>query len=157
MSSKPEILRSGSYWKDFHQRRAERQERRAQRQTAPGAAHLVAGAVPSQPPIITFIPNRDAPVYSLAQNDGTLVLSYDPNCIRSTPPAARTNRGARSLLPARREPPPYAGSLEESRRRAAHKYNIQGPSEDEKLLARLTGCSQPVPSQKRRLASDNMT
>ncbi|KAJ6467407.1 hypothetical protein C8R45DRAFT_1106151 [Mycena sanguinolenta] len=141
MSPKFEILRSASYWQDFHRRRVHRdraRQERAKRQVVPGSVDLIAGAVPSQPPIITFIPNRPAPVYSLVQNDGSLVLSYDPTCIRMTPPATA---GCENLLAARREPPMSHGSLEDSRRRAARIYPKPGPSEDEQLLSRLTACT----------------
>ncbi|KAF8137963.1 hypothetical protein K438DRAFT_1786181 [Mycena galopus ATCC 62051] len=147
MSHKPQILHSASYWKDFRLQRAEsrtRLDQHAARQRAPGEAHVVSGAAFSQPPIITFMPNRPATVYSLAQNDGTLALSYNPNCIQSTPPTANCKV---KRLPARREPLPCPGSLQETRRRAARKY--QGTSEDEKLLARLTGRVEPAQTHQK--------
>ncbi|KAJ6458476.1 hypothetical protein C8R45DRAFT_942698 [Mycena sanguinolenta] len=134
---RPEILRSASYWRDFQRRRA-RIADCAQRELAPGEVHLSAGAVTSQPPIITFIPNRDVPVYGLVQNNGTLARSYDPNCIQPVAPPPRGGGPAINKLPARCDPPPCPGSLEDHRRRAARKYLTKGPSEDEKLLQRLT-------------------
>ncbi|KAJ6458734.1 hypothetical protein C8R45DRAFT_942570 [Mycena sanguinolenta] len=134
---RPEILRSALYWRDFQQRRA-RIADCAQCELAPGEVHLSAGAVTSQPPIITFIPNRDVPVYGLVQNNGTLACSYDPNCIQPVAPPPRGGGPAINKLPARCDPPPCPGSLEDHRRRAACKYLTKGPSEDEKLLQRLT-------------------
>ncbi|KAJ6508196.1 hypothetical protein C8R45DRAFT_1089398 [Mycena sanguinolenta] len=144
---RPEIIRSASYWKDFHQRRA-RIANRAQREMLPGAVHLPAGAIVSQPPFITFLPNRDAPVYGIVQNNGTLGRSYNPICIQPTLPPPANNARAQKKLPARRDPLPCPGNLEKHRRRAARKYRHRpnGPSEDEKLLQRLTRTSQNQPS-----------
>ncbi|KAF8192328.1 hypothetical protein K438DRAFT_1970134 [Mycena galopus ATCC 62051] len=156
MSQKPEIIRSASYWKDFHCRRAKiraQQEQRTERPIAPGDAHVVSGVVPSQPPIIMFMPNRPAPVYSLAQNNGTLAVLYDPTCIRPTPPASNLEMKS---LPARCVPPPYSGSLVESQRCAAGKSQIPGPSEDEKLLARLTARMNPGSRPKGRAAEESV-
>ncbi|KAF8169323.1 hypothetical protein K438DRAFT_1983394 [Mycena galopus ATCC 62051] len=145
MSQKPEIIHSASYWKDYHRQRAKwctQQEQRAARAMAPGDTLQVSSAVPSQPPIITFMPNRPAPVYSLLQNDGTLAMSYDSTCIHSSPPPSNLDM-KRLGVPAKCVPLPYPSSLAESRRHAAAKAQKSGPSEDDKLLARLTGRMEP--------------
>lgn len=87
--------RSAAYWRDFHRDRARRLAR------TDNPSYSTFGAVPTPNPIVTFIPNRTAPVYSLIQNDGSLVTSYDPTSVQTTAPA---NTAAERALPARREP-----------------------------------------------------
>ncbi|KAF8164054.1 hypothetical protein K438DRAFT_1775752 [Mycena galopus ATCC 62051] len=121
---------------------------------APGDTHMVSGAMPSQPPIIMFMPNQPAPVYSLAQNDGTLAISYNPTCIRRSPPPSNLDM-RRLRVPAKCVPPPYADSLAETRRCSAAKLQIPGPSEDDKLLARLTGRGVAAARPKRERAEES--
>ncbi|KAJ7119384.1 hypothetical protein C8R46DRAFT_1050812 [Mycena filopes] len=128
-NKKSKTLRSASYWRDFHRQRALRAARAARGPIDPES--LTLGAVPSTQAIVTFIPNRSAPVYSLRQNDGSLVRSYDPTSIQPNPPAQEDKR-----LPARREKPPPLSSLSTAAKRASAR---QGPqlSADDILLERL--------------------
>jgi hypothetical protein len=119
-SKKPKILHSGSYWREFHRRRAERRARAANYgiQGEGGSRHPHYhnfDTLQSPPLIVTFIPNREAPLYTHVQNNGSLVTSYDPLSIQPTPSATH-GKETDPPLPARREPlPPYNSS----RRRSA--------------------------------------
>ncbi|KAJ7702506.1 hypothetical protein B0H16DRAFT_1748270 [Mycena metata] len=85
-------LRSPEYWRAFHRQRALRRDR------GPNPPRfLTFGAVPTPQPIVTFIPNRAAPVYSFVQNDGSLVQSYNPTALQTTPPV---KSAAERALPA---------------------------------------------------------
>jgi hypothetical protein len=96
------------------------------------------------PTIITFIPNRAAPLYTHVQNDSRLAHSYDPLSIQPVPPPSceRTDCAA---LPARYEPlPPPAQIAAQGHRRCsvaiahrAQELQAQKPTEDEILLERL--------------------
>jgi hypothetical protein len=142
-TKKPRILHSGSYWQDFHQRRAERQRRAAQYgsegQGGSGNRHYdTSGSLQSPPLIVTFIPNRDAPLYTLVQNDGSLVTSYDALSIQPTPPPT-TGMATDPALPARREAPqPYRNRRQSAALRRAEERLRARPTEDEILLERLT-------------------
>ncbi|KAJ7027248.1 hypothetical protein C8F04DRAFT_1189685 [Mycena alexandri] len=60
-----EIIRPGSWWKDFHE-----QKRRRKEQASAQRLELAPGQ--QQSPIYTFVPGRDAPLVSFVQNDGTI-------------------------------------------------------------------------------------
>lgn len=151
-SNKPKILHSASWWQDYHRNRAKRRARQEAR--ASHGVHSTDGGgsgnfstpheLQSQPTIITFLPHRDAPVYTLVQNDGSLASSSDPWAIR--PP---TQQNA-PLLPARRAPAAPLSSIGiNSHRRVpaaiavqAEAYRRVQPSEDELLLRRLATRAQ---------------
>lgn len=86
-------LRSAAYWRDFHRQRALRRD-----QGPNGGRFRTFGAVATAHPIVTFIPNRAAPVYSLAQNDGTLIQSYHPSTIQTTPPIRNAAERAKPAI-----------------------------------------------------------
>ncbi|KAJ7106100.1 hypothetical protein C8R43DRAFT_1140580 [Mycena crocata] len=128
-TKKPQILRSGTYWQNFHRNRAAWLERRAQRSTRGlhhGFNQNALGPLHDQPPIMTFIPNRRTPVISTVQNDGSLLTTYHPgpnermDVPRPAPTPASSSRRASEIA-----------------RRAEHAIRNK-PSEDEVLLARLS-------------------
>ncbi|KAJ7040204.1 hypothetical protein C8F04DRAFT_1177978 [Mycena alexandri] len=107
-------------WREFHRERARRAARGADN---PGLTTF--GAVPTPQPIVTFIPNRTALVYSLVQNDGSLVSSYDPTTIQTTAPK---KSAAERALPARRQPS-TATSSARRRTQAAPRANAPRPTQ----------------------------
>jgi hypothetical protein len=143
-AKKPKILHSASYWQEFHRNRAKRRARTvgASGGMSSSITYDAPGAFQAQS-IITFIPNRAAPVYTHVQNNGSLAWSYDPLCIQSAPPPnADQTRGP--TLPAKYEPlPPPVQIAAQGHRRAIAERTQQllatnkKPSEDEQLLERL--------------------
>ncbi|KAJ7144885.1 hypothetical protein C8R43DRAFT_953678 [Mycena crocata] len=70
MPPKPQILHSGSWWKDYHENRR-RQRQRREEGSAPAPTDLI--NFEPQQPVITFIPGRAVPVYSRVGSNGTLI------------------------------------------------------------------------------------
>ncbi|KAJ7024564.1 hypothetical protein C8F04DRAFT_1192239 [Mycena alexandri] len=64
-----EIVRSASWWKDFH----ERKRRWKEREEAAKRPRLDLAPGQQQGPLVTFVPGRSAPIISVVQNDGTLL------------------------------------------------------------------------------------
>ncbi|KAJ6474086.1 hypothetical protein DFH09DRAFT_1109714 [Mycena vulgaris] len=71
-----EVYRSSTYWQMVHANRARRIAHTEVRRTGP-APNCITEFEP-QKPIITFIPDRAAPVYSRLRPDGSLELLLDP-------------------------------------------------------------------------------
>jgi hypothetical protein len=147
-----EVYRSRSFWRDFHRNKKEREARMAQRAVRGVSGHDYGALSELQQPgcIVTFVPNRDAPVYTLYQNNGSTVISSDPLSIQPLkgPPSIQPLKGKENIppLPARRAPPPPISSIGTSTHRchcteivqralARQKHQL---SEDEILLRRLT-------------------
>ncbi|KAJ7606993.1 hypothetical protein DFH06DRAFT_1149727 [Mycena polygramma] len=156
--SRPKILHSATYWQEFHRNRAERrarQEERALRGVGGGHdyGYALPGAQPSQPPIITFIPNRAAPLYTFVTNKGSLASSSDSLSIRPLPTTEHEGDGDAPVpeLAARREAAPAPSEIgTQTHRRASVAIAARAqarlrakPSDDEALVQRL---------QKRRIA-----
>ncbi|KAJ6499734.1 hypothetical protein C8R47DRAFT_1068626 [Mycena vitilis] len=155
------ILHSGAYWQQYHRNRAERRARQQERSLRGVPSDIndgfgLPGAVPSQPPIITFVPNRPAPVYTFVQNNGTLASSYDPLSIRPSPSVGDNPDLSAALLPARREAttgPSQIGTATHRRKSVAIAARAQSrlsakPTSDEVLVQRL----QKGPVSDRRKA-----
>ncbi|KAJ7858433.1 hypothetical protein B0H13DRAFT_2356490 [Mycena leptocephala] len=138
----PKTLHSGCYWQEFHRRRAEREARTAQRRSRGAAGshnrYYEPDTLQSPPLIVTFIPNREAPLYTHVQNNRSLITSYDPLSIQPTPPATHA-RETDPPLPARCEPPPpYRSSRRSVAIQRAEERLRTRPTDDEILLERLT-------------------
>ncbi|KAJ7739798.1 hypothetical protein DFH07DRAFT_778623 [Mycena maculata] len=67
MPPKPEILHSGQWWKEFHERRRMHSQEARREPEAPNIDFE------PQQPIITFIPGRAQPLYSRLTTKGSLV------------------------------------------------------------------------------------
>ncbi|KAJ7074822.1 hypothetical protein B0H15DRAFT_957016 [Mycena belliarum] len=142
MAKDGKILRSRSYWADFHQARAARRAR------ANGTFHdhNSLGPLQAQAPIYTFVPNRVAPLVTVVQNNGTLVTRpmaildvdlVEPGPARAPVPAALTEIG---ILTHRRRAVAIADRAKMRLR--------QRPSDDEVLLARLASCPSMIKGRK---------
>ncbi|KAJ7724198.1 hypothetical protein B0H16DRAFT_1472469 [Mycena metata] len=64
-----EIIRSASWWKEFHERKKKRKER----EEVAKRPHLELAPGQQQSPLITFVPGRSVPIISVVQNDGSLL------------------------------------------------------------------------------------
>ncbi|KAJ6503456.1 hypothetical protein C8R47DRAFT_1067477 [Mycena vitilis] len=155
------ILHSGAYWQQYHRNRAERRARQEERSLRGLGSdnqygYGLAGALPSQPPLITFIPNRAAPVYTFVQNNGTLAPSSDPLSIRPSPAAADHHD---PVLPARRDAAPapsQIGTATHRRESVAIAARAQSrlsakPSADELLVQRFKRrADRPAPAKAKK-------
>ncbi|KAJ7809607.1 hypothetical protein B0H13DRAFT_1927838 [Mycena leptocephala] len=110
-----------------------------------------AALLQAQPPIITFIPNRAAPLYTFIRNDGRLAQSYDPLCITPAPPpsADPTDRPPCPRGMSRFHRPPRSRpkviGVGASPLRTAQQLLANKPSEDEVLLEWLKRSARPTP------------
>ncbi|KAJ7720537.1 hypothetical protein B0H16DRAFT_1474369 [Mycena metata] len=112
--------------------------RQSQRSSYDGL-YLPVGAVRTPQPIVTFVPNRDAPIFTHVQNNGSLVTSSDSLSIQPVEKRRPVNQPR-----AKREPDtPLAQTLvryrpysSELTRRVEAKRGAR-PSEEEVLLRRL--------------------
>ncbi|KAJ7779969.1 hypothetical protein B0H16DRAFT_1448402 [Mycena metata] len=98
--------------------------------------YLPPGAIPPQHPIVTFVPNRDEPIYTHIQNDGSLVSSSDAFSLKPVHSHRKINQPR-----ARRDPPPPLSQhpgryTSEVTRRIEAKRKAQ-PSSEELILQSL--------------------
>ncbi|KAJ6487274.1 hypothetical protein C8R47DRAFT_1216466 [Mycena vitilis] len=144
-------IHSGSQWQEIHRLRAIRRARAEER----GLGSRPAASVPTPPEqgaIVTFIPNRAAPVYTtVLSSQGSFSTSYDSQSLKSREP----DRTANPPLPAWRPPAQELSTIAQRghRRRSvaiaerAQAFLRARPTADEILLARLARRS-PDPKKK---------
>ncbi|KAJ7183999.1 hypothetical protein B0H12DRAFT_1246828 [Mycena haematopus] len=141
---RPHILRSPSYWADFHRRRRERAERDA-RALASTPGDFVLLGCQEHGAVYTFTPGRALPYISVVQNDGRL-LTLPPSPEEDPPPPSRTRPPA--APPPLPSVTPKDSKLLAATARARARQAAQ-PDPDEVLLRRLQA-SGTRPSLKRK-------
>ncbi|KAJ7433758.1 hypothetical protein B0H11DRAFT_2259132 [Mycena galericulata] len=121
----PPILRSRSWWADYHRRRTESRRRRT---AAPSTAEGELGLLHDQHPIYTFTPQRLAPLVTVTHNDGTRVTTASGPCLVQPLPAPAIKRSSKAAGT-------KATSLIAQRAQAILDAR---PTADELLIAQLT-------------------
>ncbi|KAJ7475638.1 hypothetical protein B0H11DRAFT_2235339 [Mycena galericulata] len=127
-NSKPEILRSGSYWKDFHAARAARATRLAPPNWNASFSHPLSDA----DKITTIVPGRSQPLVRIANAPAPRRPKSTGADTTRSKPVYTPNRGTNSILACReRDDEKLLAALASSRARTPAAVPRAGLSEDD--------------------------